>query len=57
MDDSFESNATEWEFRIEGLKQKGFTKEQVIDVLDNLGLADNSNKRKLKADIETVYSD
>jgi hypothetical protein len=57
-DDSIDENSiTKEQARIKNLKDKGYTKEQMIEVLEDLGLADNSNKQRMLSNIEIVYSE
>ena len=44
-------------FQIKEFQDKGFSKEQILDVLDSLGLADNASKRRLVRIVEEVYGE
>lgn len=49
-----EATSTQEGFRVEALKEKGFTKEQMNDVLDSLGLGENATGR-IKGEIEEAF--
>ena len=49
-----EATSTQEGFRVEALKEKGFTKEQMNDVLESLGLGENTTGR-IKGEIEEAF--
>lgn len=42
---------------MQALKSKGYTKEQALEVLERLGLADNANKQRMIDNINKVFNE